>query len=65
MAKLRRKVIYTDVRWEETEPLTEEQLKKWKSEDDDLQDEVMDEVEFDLVNDKALEDSEWPELIEE
>jgi len=28
MAILRRKVIYTDVRWEETEPLTEEQLKK-------------------------------------
>ena len=65
MAILRRKVIYTDVRWEETEPLTEEQLKKWKSEDDDLQEEVMDEVEFDLKNDKALEDSEWPELIEE
>ena len=65
MAILRRKVIYTDIRWEETEPLTEEQLKKWKSEDSDLQDEVMDEVEFDLVNDKALEDSEWPELIEE
>jgi hypothetical protein len=65
MAILRRKVIYTDVRWEETEPLTEEQLKKWKSEDGDLQDEVMDEVEFDLKNDKALEDSEWPELIEE
>ena len=65
MAILRRKVIYTDIRWEETEPLTEEQLKKWKSEDSVLQDEVMDEVEFDLVNDKALEDSEWPELIEE
>ena len=65
MAILRRKVIDTDVRWEETEPLTEEQLKKWKSEDGDLQDEVMDEVEFDLKNDKALEDSEWPELIEE
>ena len=65
MAILRRKVIYTDVRWEETEPLTEEQIKKWKSDDEDLQDEVMDEVEFDLKNDKALEDSEWPELIEE
>jgi len=65
MAILRRKVIYTDVRWEETEPLTEEQLKKWKSEDDDLQDEEMEEEEFDLKNDKALEDSEWPELIEE
>ena len=29
MAKLRRRVIYTDIRWEETEPLTEEQIKKW------------------------------------
>lgn len=65
MAILRRRVIYTDIRWEETEPLTEEQIKKWKSEDDDLQQEVMDEVEFDLKNDKALEDSDWPELIEE
>jgi len=65
MAKLRRRVIYTDIRWEETDPLTEEQIKKWKSEDEELQEEVMDEVEFDLVNDKALEDSDWPELIEE
>jgi hypothetical protein len=65
MAKLRRRVIYTDIRWEETEPLTEEQITKWKSEDEELQDEVMDEVDFDLVNDKALEDSDWPELIED
>jgi hypothetical protein len=65
MAKLRRRVIYTDIRWEETEPLTEEQIKKWKSEDEDLQEEVMDEVEFELYHDKALEDSDWPELIEE
>jgi len=65
MAILRRRVIYTDIRWEETDPLTEEQIKKWKSEDDELQEEVMDEVEFDLKNDKALEDSDWPELIEE
>ena len=65
MAILRRKVIYTDIRWEETDPLTEEQIKKWKSEDDELQEEVMDEVEFELKNDKALEDSDWPELIEE
>ena len=65
MAKLRRKVIYTTVRWEETDPLTEEQIKKWKSEDEDLQEEVMDEVEFELANDKALEDSDWPELIED
>ena len=65
MAKLRRRVIYTDIRWEETDPLTAEQIKKWKSEDDELQEEVMDEVEFELKNDKALEDSDWPELIED
>jgi hypothetical protein len=65
MAKLRRRVIYTDIRWEETDPLTEEQIKKWKSEDEDLQEEVMDEVEFDLSHDKALEDTDWPELIED
>lgn len=65
MAKLRRRVIYTDIRWEETEPLTEEQIKNWKSGDEDLQDEIMDEVEFDLSHDKALEDSDWPELIED
>jgi len=65
MAKLRKMVTYTDYRWEETEELTPEQVEKWKSEDEDLQDEVLDEVEFDLVNDKVLEDSEWPELIEE
>ena len=65
MAKLRRRVIYTDIRWEETEPLTEEQIKKWKSEDEDLQEEVLDEVEFELSHDKALEDSDWPELIED
>tara|TARA_R110001592_G_scaffold154928_1_gene384303 strand:- start:772 stop:975 length:204 start_codon:yes stop_codon:yes gene_type:complete len=67
MAKLRRKVIITTVRWEDTEELTEDQVKRWKSEDSDLQDEVHDEVvdDFDLVRDKVLEDTEWPELIEE
>ena len=65
MAKLKRRVIVTTVRYEETEELTEEQIKKWNSEDDDLQEEVMDEVEFELVHDKVMEDSEWPELKEE
>ena len=65
MAKLRRRVIYTTIRWEETEPLTEEQIKNWKSGDEELQDEIIDEVEFDLSHDKALEDTDWPELIEE
>ncbi len=65
MAKLRRRVIYTDIRWEETDPLTEEQIKKWKSEDEDLQEEVMDEVEFDLSHDKAFDETDWPEVIED
>jgi len=65
MAKLRKLVTYTDYRWEETDPLTPEQLKKWKSGDEDLQEEVLDEVEFELSHDKCLEDSEYPELIED
>ena len=64
MAKLRKLVTYTDYRWEEAE-LTEEQLAKWKSEDEDLQEEVLDEVDFELARDKCLEDSEYPELIED
>ena len=67
MAKLRRKVIITTVRWEDTEELTEDQVKRWKSGNDGLQDEVHEEVvdDFDLVNDNVLEDTEWPELIED
>ena len=65
MAKLRRKVIITTVRWEDTEELTEDQVKRWKSGDDDLQQEVMDEVDFELVHDKVMEDGDWPELTEE
>ena len=65
MAILRKMVTYTDYRWEETTELTSEQIKKWKSGDEDLQEEVLEEVEFDLVKDKVLEDHEWPELIED
>tara|TARA_B100000925_G_C21803039_1_gene385501 strand:+ start:141 stop:338 length:198 start_codon:yes stop_codon:yes gene_type:complete len=65
MAKLKRKVIVTTVRYEETEELTEQQIQNWESENDELQEEVMDEVEFELVHDKVMEDSEWPELTEE
>jgi len=64
MAILRKLVTYTDYRWEETEKLTLEQIKKWKTGDEDLQEEVMDEVEFELARDKVLEDHDWPELIE-
>ena len=65
MAKLKRKVIVTTVRYEETEELTEQQIQNGESENDELQEEVMDEVEFELVHDKVMEDSEWPELKEE
>lgn len=65
MAKLKRKVIVTTVRYEETEELTEQQVENWKSQLDELQEEVMDEVEFELVHDKVMEDSDWPELTEE
>ena len=71
MAILRKMVTYTDYRWEETDELTPEQLVKWKSEDEDLQEEVLDEVEFDLKRDKCLEDSEedyrvrWQIVIEQ
>ena len=65
MAILRKLVTYTDYRWEETEELTPEQIEKWKSGDGLKQDEVLDEVEFDLARDKVLEDHDWPELIED
>jgi hypothetical protein len=64
MAKLSRMVTYTDYRWEETEELTPEQIVKWNSGDEELQEEVLEEVEFELVRDKSLEDSDWPELID-
>ena len=65
MAKLKRRVIVTTVRYEETEELTEQQIQNWESEDEELQEEVMDEVEFELVHDKVMEDTDWPELTEE
>jgi len=67
MAKLRRKVIVTTIRWEETEDLTEDQVKRWKTGDEEIQEQVNEELydEFDLANDKVLEDTEWPELIED
>lgn len=65
MARLKRMVTYTDYRWEQTDELTAEQLKKWKSGDEELWEEVMDEVEFELTRDKCLEDHSEIELVEE
>ena len=65
MAILRRRVIVTTIRWEDTEELTEEQIALWKSEDEDNQEKVLEEVYFDLLHDKVLEDTDHPELIEQ
>jgi len=65
MAKLRRVVTVTTIRYEETEELTDNQVKLWESDDEGIQEELMDELEFELTNDKVLEETEWPELIEE
>ena len=46
-------------------PYYSSSISSGQSEDEDFQEEVMDEVEFDLSHDKALEDSDWPELIED
>ena len=50
MAKLRRRIIETTVRWEETENLTPEQVEKWKTGGYDIQEEVMDEVRYYLFD---------------
>tara|TARA_B100000767_G_scaffold20051_1_gene18244 strand:- start:51 stop:251 length:201 start_codon:yes stop_codon:yes gene_type:complete len=64
--KLKRRVIVTTIRFEETcKDLTEQQLKDWNSGDEQLQEWVIEEVQFELVNDKVLEDTDWPELKEE
>lgn len=66
MAKLERKVYVTTIRFEETwEDLTEQQLKDWNSGDEELMGYVIDEVDFELVNDKVLEDAEFPKLKED
>ena len=65
MAKLTRVVTVTTIRYEETEELTDNQVKLWESDDYGIQEELMDELEFELTNDKVLEEAEWPELIEE
>ena len=55
MAKLTRTVNYANFRWEEY-ILTEEEVKKWKTGDEDLQQEIIDDVDWDLVRDKPIDD---------
>ena len=53
MAKLTRTVNYANFRWEEY-ILTEEELAKWKTGDEDLQQEIIDDADWDLVRDKQI-----------
>ena len=46
MAKLKRMVTYTDYRWEATDELTPKQLEMWNSENEELREEVVDQVDF-------------------
>tara|TARA_R110001592_G_scaffold120191_1_gene324096 strand:+ start:2260 stop:2457 length:198 start_codon:yes stop_codon:yes gene_type:complete len=64
MAKLARQVIYTNVRWEESE-LTDEELAQWKTGDENAQQDIIDDADWDLVRDKPLDDYGDVELIED
>tara|TARA_R110000772_G_scaffold79078_1_gene169339 strand:+ start:342 stop:536 length:195 start_codon:yes stop_codon:yes gene_type:complete len=64
MAKLARQVIYTNIRWEESE-LTDEELTQWKTGDEDTQQDIIDDADWDLVRDKPIDDYGDVELIED
>ena len=64
MAKLARQVIYTNIRWEESE-LTDEELTQWKTGDEDTQQDIIDNADWDLVRDKPIDDYSEPEFIED
>ena len=48
MAKLTRNVNYANYRWEES-VLTEEELAQWKTGDEDIQQEIIENADWDLV----------------
>ena len=56
MAKLTRTVEYVDFRYEEY-VLTEEQLKQWKTGDEDIQQEIIDDADWDLTRDKQIDNA--------
>ena len=64
MAKLARQVIYTNIRWEESE-LTDEELTQWKTGDEDTQQDIIDDADWDLVRDKPIDDYGDVELVED
>jgi|TARA_R110002153_G_scaffold125798_1_gene272934 hypothetical protein len=64
MAKLTRTVEYVDFRYEEY-VLTEEQLKQWKTGDEDIQQEIIDDADWDLTRDKQIDNYSEAEFVEE
>ncbi len=66
MAKLQKLVTVTTYRWEEVE-LTEEQTSLFKSNEEDFMEKYYDgeyDFDWDLINDKCLQDEDPPMLIE-
>tara|TARA_B100000497_G_scaffold63612_1_gene71845 strand:- start:65 stop:271 length:207 start_codon:yes stop_codon:yes gene_type:complete len=55
MAKLRRNVNYGEYRWEEY-VLTDEELTQWKTGDEDIQQEIIDDADWDLLRSKYMDD---------
>ena len=45
--------------------LTEEELVKWKTGDEDVRDEIIDDADWELVRDKPIDDYSEPEFVEE
>ena len=64
MAKLTRTVNYANFRWEEY-VLTEEELEQWKIGDEDIQQDIIDDADWDPVRDKPIDDYGDVEFVEE
>ena len=64
MAKLARTVNYANFRWEESE-LTDEELAQWKTGDEDIQQDIIDNADWDLVRDKPIDEYGIVELQED
>ena len=64
MAKLTRTVNYANYRWEES-VLTDEELTQWKTGDEDIQQDIIDNADWDLVRDKPIDEYGIVELQED
>jgi len=64
MAKLTRTVNYANFRWEEY-VLTEEELVQWKKGNENIQQEIIDDADWDLVGDKPIDDYGDVEFVED